>query len=184
LRRGRRAPALRAWNFMVNRRRRWAGFGVLALAWAHGGLGCDDDERPCTDMIQQAESAIEAAQAHADRACTQDGDCFIFDFAIRCIQQCSSGLGAAAISAEPTLEAEHAALEKRDCTQLARPDCQRYLAENIPSCAPINEGSEAVCLNGKCELCGAKQCLLEDEMQICTRVDRELRDCQALGPPR
>ena len=79
------------------------------------------------------------------------------------------------------LEAENGALETRYCAQLARPDCKQYLAANIPSCAPGLGPFEVACLNGKCELCGGGQCLLEDEMQICTLSGGELSDCQSLN---
>jgi hypothetical protein len=156
----------------------WSSLASLVLAGAHCGGG--DEGRACTDIVQAAEGAIQDAQRRADRSCTQDSDCFIFDFGVSCIQQCTSGLGAAAMAAQSTLEAENAALQKQYCTQLARPDCKRYLDANIPSCTPLDNAAEAFCLNGKCESCAGDKCLLEDEMQVCTLSQGELGDCYSV----
>src|SRR3954469_14716005 len=128
------ASALLMERSLASRSLRSLGFGALLLGWIQCGGG--GEQRACTDIIQEAGGAIDDAQRHADRTCTQDSECFLFDFSISCIQQCTSGIGAAAAAVEATLKADNATLEERYCTQLARPDCNAYLGENAPSCAP------------------------------------------------
>jgi hypothetical protein len=155
----------------------------VVLAWVQCG-GADDnpatDEPACAEIIQAAYGEIEAVRAMADRACARDNDCTLFDFGIDCTHGCGLVYPIAA-SAESTLEAGHGSVQDRYCRQLARPDCARYLGANIPSCGGgFDDPLEAVCWRNKCELCRGGQCLLSDEMQLCTRVGGELSDCQAL----
>jgi hypothetical protein len=105
------------------------GFGALMLGWTQ--CGGRDHERACTDIVGEAGDAIQAAQRHADRTCAQDSDCFIFDFSISCIQQCTSGFGAAAAAAESTLESDNVALEQGYCRQLMRPHCKEYWLKTL-----------------------------------------------------
>jgi hypothetical protein len=160
----------------------WIAFGVVLGCVQCGGS--DDqaatDEPACAEIIHEAYGEIEGVRARADRACAQDSDCTLFDFDIGCTHGCGQ-VYAIAASAESTVEAEHGSLEDRYCMQLARPDCARYLGANIPSCGPgFGDPLEAVCWRNKCELCRGGQCLLADELQLCTQIGGELGDCQAL----
>jgi len=166
-------------------RLRAVGGGALLLGWIQCGGGSDtDDQRACTEIIQEAGGAVQDALLHADRTCTQDSDCILFDFSLSCLNECTSEQAAASSTTESALTAENAALAGRYCPQLARPDCEAYLSANSPSCGGPMDPLEAICWNGKCEPCRADQCLLEDEMQICTRIAGELSDCYSLEPRR
>lgn len=159
----------------------------IALGAVLGGVQCGgSDDKPvtnepaCAEIIHKAYGEIEEVRSRADRGCARDADCTLFDFDISCTHGCGQ-VYAIAASAESTLDAEHGSLEDSHCTRLARPDCARYLGTNTPSCGPGSDVPfEAVCWRGQCETCRGGQCLLADEMQLCTRMGEELGDCQGL----
>lgn len=161
---------------------RWIALGAV-LGWVQCG-GSDDEpatgEPACAQIIHEAYGEIDQVRARADRVCAQDSDCTLFDFDIGCTHGCGQFYAIVA-SAESMLKAEHGSLEDRYCMRLARPDCVRDLGANIPSCGAVfDDPLEAVCWREKCELCRGGQCLLADEMQLCTRIGGELSDCQGL----
>lgn len=156
--------------------------GVLGL----GSLRCGsepesdaDAKARCEALEHEAARALANAASQTERACALDSDCIIQDFSARCLSGCGYPQAAAA-SVQSQLESERSALEERYCAPLREPRCAALIASNIPSCGPGPQDLEAICWNGKCEVCNEGFCSLQDEMQICTRVGAELRDCYSL----
>jgi hypothetical protein len=148
---------------------------------AFGSLRCDD-EPSCEEIAHEAASAMAQAGVGVDRTCTVDGDCAIQDFEPDCLGGCGSPR-AVASSAQSQLKSQWGSLEEQYCAPLRAPRCAAFVASNIDPCTAMDPLA-AVCLNGKCELCGGDKCSLQDEMQICTRAGGELSDCYSLQPRR
>ena len=81
--------------------------GVLSFVWMHcGAQNAKEEEPSCVDVAQQATDAMQSAEDAANRSCTQDSDCSLFNFALPCIPACSGTIRSVATSSLSELETQ------------------------------------------------------------------------------
>jgi hypothetical protein len=120
---------------------------VAALGWIHCGDGRDSTS--CEEIVERTSAAVDAAEAKADRSCTQDSDCALRDYGIRCVQTCG-GAYAAGInqSAAAALDTEVSSIEEAHCAQFDVQHCTPMIVD----CAPPVGKLATACRQNECVL--------------------------------
>ncbi|HKO94272.1 MAG TPA: hypothetical protein VJU61_24130, partial [Polyangiaceae bacterium] len=112
---------------------------------------CADEpptEAECGHWAREAFTGRRDAQNQADRACSQDADCVIVDYALDCFADCGypSAVSSAAV---PRLEDTIEALDQRACRTFEARGCAVPVA--LP-CVPAASTRSAECREGACTL--------------------------------
>lgn len=111
------------------------------------------DGLTCNDLASKADSRANDLLDRAPRACTTDADCALVSYAVSCVAGCGNRFKSVNANEVESAKASVQRVEDYFCSRFANKPCPAPL--DLPCARPPNQGPQATCVAGQCEIASA-----------------------------